>query len=101
MFKLLTSVQEEPSYFSVLTDTPDGDPETGSPATSNAAVVVPAEPTAFLPSFILVPDAHDPPVKSVIVSLKVLVVELKYHCPSTIFEHSDAGVVDHSSVIVV
>ena len=84
MFVLLTSVQEEPSYFSVLADIPDGDPETGSPVKSNAAVVIPAEPTAFLPSFILAPDAHDAPGKSVIVSLKVFVVELKYNCPSCI-----------------
>jgi len=58
--------------------------DTGSPAANKAAVCVPALDPAFLPSFKLPPLDHVPLDTSVIVSLKVFVVELKYNCPSCI-----------------
>ena len=49
--------------------------------------------------FKALPDAQAPVPKTVIVSLKVLVVELKYNCPSTCFWNTVAAV--NSSVCVL
>jgi hypothetical protein len=85
VFKSFFSVHDEPLYSSVNALFL---PEAGglvSPPKPKAAVCNPAPPNCPLAVFKLPPVAHVAPGKSVIVSLKVFVVELKYNCPSDLF----------------
>ena len=83
-FKSLTSVQLDPSQDSTFATLIVGEDVVYPPTSRAASALSPAPAVPSLAVLIFAPDAQDPAPKSVIVYLKVFVVELKNNCPSVI-----------------